>query len=329
MKKVIGWTIGAGVLVGIVVPILMIVLENPHVAQGRALFTHYCAGCHGVKGAGDGFNAEFLDPYPRDLTDAFESYMAEGTNEEIFSAIATGVSGYAPSMEGLSKHVHGHNEGGSEGDEGGLERPGMEEGHDMSEMDKPEAVHEEDGHEHGMTGEPDAGHGEAEEDMEMEEDDEGGMGSPLMPYWGFTLSDQEMWELVAYIRTLHPNDADPVGFEEGYEEKRRIPSIVKEVSFPALDSDEGEKLIALGAKLVRDRYACNACHELGGEGGQVGPPLDRTGVRLNPQWIYRWIQDPQRIQRDTIMPAFGVPEKEAKAMTLYLMTLRDGPPSSK
>ena len=38
--------------------------------QGQRLFLHYCAVCHGDRGAGDGFNAWNLDPRPRDLGDS-------------------------------------------------------------------------------------------------------------------------------------------------------------------------------------------------------------------------------------------------------------------
>jgi mono/diheme cytochrome c family protein len=37
-------------------------------AQGRLLFGHYCATCHGDEGKGDGQNASNLHPSPPDLT---------------------------------------------------------------------------------------------------------------------------------------------------------------------------------------------------------------------------------------------------------------------
>ena len=37
-------------------------------AQGRLLFAHYCATCHGDGGKGDGQNASNLNPAPPDLT---------------------------------------------------------------------------------------------------------------------------------------------------------------------------------------------------------------------------------------------------------------------
>ena len=37
-------------------------------SQGRHLFLHYCATCHGDEGRGDGQNASNLNPPPLDLT---------------------------------------------------------------------------------------------------------------------------------------------------------------------------------------------------------------------------------------------------------------------
>jgi mono/diheme cytochrome c family protein len=39
-------------------------------SQGRALFVHYCATCHGDAAQGDGQNASNLNPPPPDMTDA-------------------------------------------------------------------------------------------------------------------------------------------------------------------------------------------------------------------------------------------------------------------
>jgi mono/diheme cytochrome c family protein len=333
MKKIIIWAVGAAAIIAVLVLVLKVVFEDPHVAEGRAVYAHYCAGCHGETGRGNGFNAANLDPYPRDLTDSQESYMAEGSNDQIFSAIATGVAGSAPHMEGLTKHVH-HHGGKGAGMEG---MPGMEgmEGmdHDMAEA-PPEEDHQHDhaadegkapaeAHNHDETA-----HTETAAPAAPAEEEPG--GSPLMPYWGFTLSKLQLWDLVAYIRTLHKNDAPPIDFTKEISSTRIKPEVNQDIVFPSLDSAEGQSLVKEGKKLFDERYACAACHQVNGEGGEIGPSLDRSGIRLNPKWVYRWIQDPQSIRRDTKMPAFGLPDEQAKALTLYLMTLRAAaPPAQK
>ncbi len=100
----------------------------------------------------------------------------------------------------------------------------------------------------------------------------------------------------------------------------------KGVSIPRPDltiaSEETGPLIELGKRLYEDKYGCNGCHSLDGEGGKVGPALDRAGFRLNGTWIYRWLKNPQAMKSDTRMPALGLNDDDAKAVTMYLGTLR-------
>ena len=54
--------------------------------QGQRLFLHYCAVCHGDRGAGDGFNAWNLDPRPRDLGDsAYQRAVSDAGLREVIS----------------------------------------------------------------------------------------------------------------------------------------------------------------------------------------------------------------------------------------------------
>lgn len=56
--------------------------------QGRVLFEHYCATCHGAEGRGDGFNAYNLDPKPRDLSDP--AFQAGRSDDDLASVIRIG-----------------------------------------------------------------------------------------------------------------------------------------------------------------------------------------------------------------------------------------------
>jgi mono/diheme cytochrome c family protein len=182
---------------------------------------------------------------------------------------------------------------------------------------------------------PEKGEAAAEvKEKKTEEEEEG--GSPLMPYWGYTLSEEEVWDLVAFVRTLHKNEADKIVFKEGTgEEKKPSLSRPQPVGFPDPISSEGQKLIVAGKRLYETRYSCAGCHRIGQKGGQVGPDLSRAGIRLNANWIYQWIQYPQAFRSETKMPAFNMPDADAKAITMYLKTLRatsaesPGPPFGK
>jgi mono/diheme cytochrome c family protein len=59
-----------------------------NVREGRFLFLHYCATCHGEEGHGDGFNSYTLDPKPRDLADS--TFQAGRSDEELAVIIRSG-----------------------------------------------------------------------------------------------------------------------------------------------------------------------------------------------------------------------------------------------
>jgi mono/diheme cytochrome c family protein len=85
---------------------------------------------------------------------------------------------------------------------------------------------------------------------------------------------------------------------------------------------EDEELVSVGKELLHEKYGCRSCHQIGGAGGYVGPPLDKVGSRLAPGWIFSWILDPQKYLPDTLEPNAGLTEADARAITAYLMSLK-------
>jgi len=81
-------------------------------------------------------------------------------------------------------------------------------------------------------------------------------------------------------------------------------------------------LASLGKQLYEVKYQCQACHTIGGAGGYVGPNLNNAGGWLTPAWIEAWLRNPQSLVPDTIEPRRNFTEDEVKALTAYLMTLR-------
>lgn len=228
--------------------------ESEFVATGRKLFGYYCADCHGVTGAGNGFNAEFMDPRPRDLTDSKEKYLAEQSNEKIY--------------ETLSRDL----------------------------IDKGEVI------------------------KALLAGRKLAFVPPLMPTFKYTLSDAERWSIVAYVRTLHKNDAPKIELApEMNRERPRFARIAKVNLDPGtLNNDEQ---IAAGKKAY-DKYGCRACHSLAGEHGRIGPALDQAGFMSNADWLYRWVKDTQALDRRTKMPTVGLTDQEASALVAYLRTLK-------
>jgi mono/diheme cytochrome c family protein len=64
--------------------------------QGKQLFDHYCAVCHGAKGEGDGFNSYNLDPKPHSLADS--AYVAALSDATLAQVIALGGRGVNKSV---------------------------------------------------------------------------------------------------------------------------------------------------------------------------------------------------------------------------------------
>ena len=79
---------------------------------------------------------------------------------------------------------------------------------------------------------------------------------------------------------------------------------------------------AEGQRLFQQK-GCIGCHSIGGKGGTVGPVLDDVGLRRSPDWIVAHFKDPQVVTPGTVMPKFGFTEAEARALTDFLMHLRE------
>jgi mono/diheme cytochrome c family protein len=118
----------------------------------------------------------------------------------------------------------------------------------------------------------------------------------------FNMSDKDATTLADYLTMVmqHPA-ANPAGVD------------VKQFT-PAMTT--------LGKQLYEVKYQCQACHTIGGSGGYVGPNLNNAGGWLTPAWIEAWLRNPQSLIPDTIEPRRNFTEDEVKALTAYLMTLR-------
>lgn len=217
--------------------------KTPHelIKKGKTLFAHYCAHCHGLSGDGDGFNAEFLDKEPAELSDA--KFQTKKTNHQIFRVI----------------------------DKGGASA----------------------------------------------------RKSHLMPVFGKTLSETEIWALVAYIRELGEDKSHPVFLLQGVNPERPLSEAVSKEdlqTFKKWFKEEGEKdsSIQAGEKLFKKKKSCFACHQLADEGGKIGPDLSQAGVRYGAEWLYAWILNPHEYKPKTKMPNMDVSPEEAQVLVAFL-----------
>ena len=147
-----------------------------------------------------------------------------------------------------------------------------------------------------------------------------------MPAWKYRLSDEEIWQVVAFVHRRLPY----VTAEEYREMAQRL-TVAKTEQRPAPeavgpgDAQEGRRAL--------QQYACATCHVIPGITGAnktVGPPLtgiaSRTyiaGVLPNtPENMMRWIMSPQTVSALTAMPNLGVSETDARGIAAYLATLK-------
>jgi nitric oxide reductase subunit C len=89
-----------------------------------------------------------------------------------------------------------------------------------------------------------------------------------------------------------------------------------------------EKILTLGGapgkvgETLVKAYDCRACHRIGEGGLSRYPDLTYQGSKVNRNWEWVWLRDPQKIRPGTFMPTFGFSEGELAAITAYLGSLR-------
>ncbi len=83
---------------------------------------------------------------------------------------------------------------------------------------------------------------------------------------------------------------------------------------------EGAPLLSKGRRLFT-KLGCHGCHLADGfvTLGKVGPRLNRIAAKVNPTWLFKWIKNPKEYLPKTRMPDFDLNNKEAVAITAYLM----------
>jgi mono/diheme cytochrome c family protein len=298
--------------------------QNEQAAKGQALYAHYCMHCHGEHGRqNEGFNwSSMSDPKPKDLSNKEE--MGTFKDEDIFNTISRDMKDTSPGGDKIG-------------------------------------------------------------------DDD--FAVPTMPTFKYTLSEDEIWAIVAHVRSLHgmklefnvegrrkelqeaqqaaqqkfdqatkiAEDAEKKANDEAEKKGLEVDDAVfakeqqamiaakKEfdkateavtnfttrpkfasVARPDLTvtPEQAAQQAEVGKRLYANKYGCNGCHQVGEDGGKVGPALDRAGFRLNGIWVYRWVRYPQAMKPETRMPNLGLSDADAKAVTMYLHTLRAPKPDA-
>ncbi len=137
----------------------------------------------------------------------------------------------------------------------------------------------------------------------------------------FQFSQEEVLDIMAYLKSIgDPPTPAPVSWPAWADKK-----------FDALSDQESEAVFALAeeGKKVWSSARCSICHTIHGPGGSLiggyvdlragGIDLQIAGVKLQRDWLYRWLQDPKRYFPDTLMPRFRFSEAELRALTEYIL----------
>ena len=147
-----------------------------------------------------------------------------------------------------------------------------------------------------------------------------------MPAWQYRLTDDEIWDVVAFLRVLPTLSADAYRRGDGQP--------------PATPLEKTETAARVGdARAGRDalqQYLCVTCHaipDVPGAWNYVGPALDQMGDRPyiagvlpnTPGNMERWLRSPSAVKPGSAMPDLGVSEQDARDIAAFLRTLPEGP----
>lgn len=112
----------------------------------------------------------------------------------------------------------------------------------------------------------------------------------IMPDMRRTLSDAQIWSIVAFLQSQGGEvTVEASDIELGEPPAPTTPASAEGAGTSAAAGDGGGSLDPVA---IFTQHACQACHQLGGEGGAIGPPLDGLGARRDADHIRRSILEP-------------------------------------
>jgi mono/diheme cytochrome c family protein len=71
--------------------------------------------------------------------------------------------------------------------------------------------------------------------------------------------------------------------------------------------------------LLTEKLSCLGCHQLGGQGGRIGPDLTAASARLQPDYVYGMITNPRAVAPHSVMPQVPMSEETARLLADYLL----------
>jgi hypothetical protein len=85
-----------------------------------------------------------------------------------------------------------------------------------------------------------------------------------------------------------------------------------------------------GKILFERNFGCISCHRalnLVGKirGGVSGSSMVDSGLRLNPDWVFNWLKNPQKFFSESGMPLYDLNEETTVLITKYILSIRTSP----
>jgi mono/diheme cytochrome c family protein len=147
-----------------------------------------------------------------------------------------------------------------------------------------------------------------------------------MPAWEFRLSEEELWDLTAFVKLLPTISPKDYKDRDQAEPRDKPVPTTKSVALGRGDAKAG--------KYAMQQYLCTTCHSIPGVTGAdktVGPPLGGIanrmyigGVLVNtPANMVRWLRNPQEVDPLSAMPNLRIKDQDILDMVAFLYTLDD------
>jgi len=106
------------------------------------------------------------------------------------------------------------------------------------------------------------------------------------------------------------------------------PEQAGETGAVAIEEEAGDDplraLLASGRRVYRE-LDCPKCHRINGRGNTVGPDLSGVGLRLQEDYLRKWLSNPQAFVHDVVMPPVKTSDEKFEALVFYLMSLEVQP----
>lgn len=156
----------------------------------------------------------------------------------------------------------------------------------------------------------------------------GGDYAPELSFEGSKLKLEWIADFLAAPDVIRPLSQQMPRFNLSREEAETAARFIKEsLRRPEADlerafgANQAAGQIEAGEEIYRQK-GCYACHAIRGEGGAVGPELSYVGDRLEPEYIFLHLKDPNRAVPFSPEPNYSLSDEEALALTHFLMSRR-------